>query len=240
MKTKKIVSLLMALAMTASLAVPAFASSSSSSSTASEPEYNVTDPSKLSTGITTKVTGLTSVGDVKVFVPTTGAVVLNPYKLSLKYDAATSSAVVDTTDGSTDQVISPIQYIVNGGTSDLIVYANATGISAGNLKFAAAALETDDVTNSVYMTLEAKAYADDSNDTPIAQGSGDKSIVISTRGTTTPVAVINADGGTSSYLGFNLAGTAVEAPKTNWTDRDKASVNIIFTFVPGSTLPATP
>ena len=99
---KKVLSFVLAIALVLAVAVPAFA-------TAAPGTTEIVDPARLATGVTNKITGQTSVGTLKVTVPTTNTVILNPYGLSLKI----KDGVIDNDNctASTATVSTPRQYI---------------------------------------------------------------------------------------------------------------------------------
>lgn len=70
---KKKLSLALALVMALSLAVPAFAA-----------DKEISDVNQLGEGASTQITGSTKAPTIKITVPTAGAVLLNPYKMSAK------------------------------------------------------------------------------------------------------------------------------------------------------------
>lgn len=93
MKMNKILSAALAGVMALSLMVPAFAA-----------ETEVTMDG-LADGATVEVTGTTQTATVKILVPATGEVILNPYELDCTVPGAASPVQ--------DQIISATQYIVN-------------------------------------------------------------------------------------------------------------------------------
>ena len=104
MKMKKLMSAAMAGALALSLSVPAFASGNTV----------LTGVDSLGEGATIEVTGTTKTADVKVTVPTSSSVVLNPYELDYTVEGAASAV--------NDQIISAAQYIVNDGTTESTNY----------------------------------------------------------------------------------------------------------------------
>lgn len=229
---KKVLSAALALMLAAAMATPALATTTGS--------QEITDPSKLANGVTNKVTGTTSVGTLKITVPTTNAVVLNPYALSVN---VTAEGKEDNTSGSavTDQVISPAQAIKSESTSKVKVSAIVTGTAGGNVKFATASLASDTTTktNSVFMKLVAAApdttgVASD----PLAAITEAKSITVATKSSAkTELGTLDEGDTTPQYLQFQLQGDAVKSPTNPWTTRDTVGATIAFSFdlVSGST-----
>lgn len=226
MNFKKIMSTALAGAMALSLSVPAFAAANSNTSL----EQN------------TAITGTTQAPTIKITVPDTGAVVVNPYKMSVTPDGG-STAV-------TDQIISATQFIENASDVAVKVSAQVTGTAAGNLAFATASTQTKAVTtNSVFMYFEMVASDDGSTEPTWATAYDSKSatqILISTKATKkADMLTLAAGTGTAAasaggYAAFHLAGDAASTPTTAWAAADKADVAIAFTFTPTATSTATP
>ena len=226
MNFKKIMSTALAGAMALSLSVPAFAAANSDTSL----EQN------------TAITGTTQAPTIKITVPATGAVVVNPYKMSVTPDGG-STAV-------TDQIISATQYIENASDVAVKVSAQVTGTAAGNLAFATASTQTKAVTtNSVFMYFEMVASDDNSTEPTWATAYDSKSttqILVSTKATkkadmlTLAAGTGTAAASTGAYAAFHLAGDAASTPTTAWAAADKADVAIAFTFTPTATSTATP
>ncbi len=226
MNFKKIMSSALAGVMALSLSVPAFAAANSNTSL----EQN------------TAITGTTQAPTIKITVPDTGAVVVNPYKMSVTPDGG-STAV-------TDQIISATQFIENASDVAVKVSAQVTGTAAGNLAFATASTQTKAVTtNSVFMYFEMVASDDGSTEPTWATAYDSKSatqILISTKATKkADMLTLAAGTGTAAasaggYAAFHLAGDAASTPTTAWAAADKADVAIAFTFTPTATSTATP
>lgn len=226
MNFKKIMSSALAGAMALSLSVPAFAAANADTSL----EQN------------TAITGTTQAPTIKITVPDTGAVVVNPYKMSVTPDGG-STAV-------TDQIISATQYIENASDVAVKVSAQVTGTAAGNLAFATASTQTKAVTtNSVFMYFEMVASDDNSTEPTWATAYDSKSttqILVSTKATkkadmlTLAAGTGTAAASTGAYAAFHLAGDAASTPTTAWAAADKADVAIAFTFTPTATSTATP
>lgn len=240
MKTRKLISLLMAIVMVLAVAVPAFAG---------DPSPNVTDPAKMGTGITTKMTGITTAGEISIVVPTTGAVVLNPYMLKVKPTDGTA----DPASGTEVQVASAWQSILNKSTTtDVDVTAAVTATVVGNAKLSTATEkptyskngETDHVrTNDVWAYLETEvasaAHTGDlekpaDNLSFVADNDGyQANVLIGSRVTPTKVGkIVKAASNSNSYLNFHINGVANQYADTPWTNKDTVTYSILFTFAP--------
>lgn len=242
LSTKKVVSGMMAGALALSMAVPAFAT-------------DITNSEGLATGASTEVTGTTTTPTIKVTVPATGGVVINPYKMSVKVDLTGGSNKV----ANTDQILSTPWYIKSESDVKLDVYATVTGKAEGNAVFASAELKGTETTNSVFMYLEAlpataNSSADLEFDAPNWAGTFDKTkhlVLANNKAATmkTPIATIEAaefdgDVGEAGYavksgeytgVGFHLAGSVVANPTKSWASADKVSATVAYTFVAKST-----
>ena len=224
MNFKKIMSTALAGAMALSLSVPAFAAANSDTSL----EQN------------TAITGTTQAPTIKITVPATGAVTVNPYKMEVTVGS----------DTKTDQIISATQFIENASDVAVKVSAQVTGTAAGNLAFATASTQTKAVTtNSVFMYFEMVASDDGSTEPTWATAYDSKSttqILVSTKATkkadmlTLAAGTGTAAASTGGYAAFHLAGDAASTPTTAWAAADKADVAIAFTFTPTATSTATP
>ena len=224
MNFKKIMSTALAGVMALSLAVPAFAAANTDTSL----EQN------------TAITGTTQAPTIKITVPATGTVTVNPYKMEVTVGGS----------GVTDQIISATQFIENASDVAVKVSAQVTGTAAGNLAFATASTQTKAVTtNSVFMYFEMVASDDGSTEPTWATAYDSKSatqILISTKATkkadmlTLAAGTGTAAASTGGYAAFHLAGDAASTPTTAWAAADKADVAIAFTFTPTATSTATP
>ena len=222
MKFKKLVSTALAGAMALSLSVPAFAAD--------------TDLEQ-----STNITGTTQAPTIKITVPATGAVTVNPYKMAVSVGGS----------DVTDQIISATQYIENASDVALKVSAEVTGTAAGNLAFATASTQGSraPTTNSVFMYFEMVASDDGSTEPTWATAYDSKAatqILVSTKATKkADMLTLAAGTGTAAasaggYAAFHLAGDAASTPTTAWAAADKADVAIAFTFTPTATPTATP
>lgn len=222
MNFKKIMSTALASVMALSLAVPAFAADG-------DLEQNAA------------ITGTTQAPTIKITVPATGAVTVNPYKMAVSVDGS----------DVTDQIISATQYIENASDVAIKVSAEVTGTAAGNLAFATATTQGTKAvtTNSVFMYLEMDvADKNDGTADPTWATAYDskstKQILVSTKATkkadmlTLAAGTGTAAASTGGYAAFHLAGDAASTPTTAWAAADKADVAIVFTFTP--TVAATP
>lgn len=203
MKMNKILSAALAGVMALSLMVPAFAA-----------ETEVTMDG-LADGATVEVTGTTQTATVKILVPATGEVILNPYELDCTVPGAASPVQ--------DQIISATQYIVNESNLPVKVSTKVTGtIEGAEFSATSAVAETTKKVN-----LQFGIGATSAKDTE--PGTFDTRALAKTE---TAFADITMDkkGGTNPAVGYKFSGDASKNPDTPWTTDDVVGATIAFTF----------
>lgn len=239
MLNKKVASTMLAGAMVAGLAIPAFAAEyDSTAGTANE----ITDPSKLTA--TTSVTSTVEVPTMKICVPKTGAIVANPYKLSVvvvEADSANSISEVS----SDAQIINDASYIYNYSASKINVSATVTGKVGGAVKFATAAPTNKTTDKQAYIYMKAEGVSNDGvnkvNDASFSDTAYSKAndILLSTTAVTKTNWVVmeaaeeNTTGGgydKPAGMAFKFFGSLTEQPTTSWTAKDTVSATVAFTF----------
>ncbi len=216
MSMKKIVSAAMALAMAASLTVPAFAAANN----------------------TTDITGTTQAPTIAVTVPATGAVTVNPYKMEVTVD---SNQVTDQIISApmyvtnTSDVPLVFDVTVTGKKEGNAIFSTTpigTKVVTTNSVF-------------MYAEFGAATANDGSGDPTWAAAYDSKAtnqVAISERSTTRKAVVELAatDGSTANYLAFKLAGDASSQPTTAWSSADKVGATIAFTFTAKAAAATTP
>lgn len=214
MKFKKVVSAALAGAMALSMSATALAA---------DPNVTGTDP------VDVEVTGTTQVPDIKVTIPTTASVVVNPYKLAVTVES----------NEFTDQIVSAPQFIKSESNTALDVTATVTGTAEGSAVFATAPTQGGRAvaTNSVFMYLEVLPTEDDSTAPEWAEAydkTSPSQLLVSTTAATSKTAMVTLAAGDTdaSYAAFALRGDAADKPTTAWTAADKVSAAIAFTFTP--------
>ncbi len=199
----------------------------------------------------TEITGTTQTPTISISVPQTGAVILNPYKMSVDV-----SADQDGSDLVTSQIISAPTYIKNKTDVALSVSASVTGKVEGQAVFATASTQGGTrpvTTNSAFVYLEvidAGAGDDDTATAPTTaptdaswhayDAKAANQILLAAKAVNKAnmltVPAVAADN--SSFIAYRLAGDAASSPTNAWTPADKISATIVFTFTP--TVAATP
>lgn len=202
---KKFLSTVLALVMALSLCVPAFAA---------DTVLNGVDA--LAEDATVEVTGTTKTAEVKVTVPTTGSIVLNPYEL--QYEV--SQGVTDDA-----QIISSAQYIVNESDLPIKVSTTVTGTIEGTAEFQAA--DATAVTDKKAVHLEFNIGAT-SNGTTESSSYETKALAK----TATPFTDITMDkkGDANPAISFKFTGDAAKNPDSPWTTEDVIGATIVFSF----------
>lgn len=216
MSMKKIVSAAMALAMAASLTIPAFATASN----------------------TTEIGGTTQAPTINVTVPATGTVTVNPYKMEVTVDSdkitdQIISAPLYVT--NTSDVPLVFDVTVTGKKEGNAIFS--TSSTAGKV------VATNSV--FLYAEFGAASANDGSGDPTWATAYDSKAtniVLISDKAVTKKaVAELAAtDGSDANYLAFKLSGDASSQPTTAWTSADKVGASIAFTFTAKAATAATP
>lgn len=207
MKTKKFLSLVLAMVMALSLAVPAFASAN-------------TDTSLTQS---TAIGGTTKIPTIKITVPATGSVVLNPYEMGVTVDGNTIS----------DPIVSVPQYVINASDVAVKVKATVTGKPSGAAKLVDASTATDTTgINNVFLQ-----YIYEIGDDNTVDPDGTNKIVVKAKGEATDLGTLAQGTGTAAaaagaYLAYKLTGDLVAIPTKAWTEKDTVSVNVAYTFIP--------
>jgi hypothetical protein len=249
---KRIMSLVLAGAMAASLAVPAFAAETT--------EEKKDDSANNQTKITATYEAVT----IDVDVPTTGTIQINPYGLpvSIGKDADDKDVKVQ------EQIANKPLTLKNKSEVDLNVSASVTtAINSGSdMTLATAALSSTDTAKKafVYLDIVGTTLAGAKDDDAVADAaitaaygkqtwttysetatnvvvlSASKAVSKSDMVTLTK-ATMDADSGefseyqSGSIAFFRLNGNVVQSPKTAWATTDGFTATIAFTFIPNTT-----
>ena len=188
------------------------------SSTAFASTTNITTVDGMTEGQLIEVTGTTKTADIKITVPTSGSIVLNPYELNYDLPAGSNPAT------STDQIISAKQYIHNESDLPVKVSGTVTGTAEG-AEFVAgsAAAVTDKKAVNLKFTIGAVA-----NDTAALPSTG--AIELTTTAQDLPDTTLDKKNGTNTYVVFGFTGDASKNPTNAWTADDIVGATIAFTF----------
>lgn len=205
MKMKKLVSAALAGAMALSLSTTALAASVS----------DVSEPVEV------EVSGTTEVPTIKISVPASGSVILNPYRLDVEIGEKDDGSALT----SSSQVISATQYIVNESDLAVNVTTSVTGTADG-AKFSAATVGADATEKLVYLTFNIAATTDGETE-PTTWGTAKP---LSTTAVTFDAIKMDKKGGTNVAVGYKLEGDATANPKEAWTTDDTVGAMVTFTF----------
>jgi hypothetical protein len=251
MLNKKLTSLVLAGAMAASLAVPAFAATE-------------VDPL---TNRTTNVTAAYQDVTIAVWVPSDATVYVNPYGLpvAIGKDSNDKDVKVD------GQIVSKPLVLKNQSDVALDINISYTSAVKGSFTFATTAPTDSDTKNAGFVYLDVRQATsltgEDSavTDAAIAEAwkevtwdeySADAKNELLLKATTTAVpktgmetlAAATMDDDTGEFKEYaagsiafvGITGSCVTSPKTAWTTKDGFTVKLAFTFTPSTSAASTP
>lgn len=233
MKKTKLLSSLLAISMLASMSLSSFAATPPSDQTGTEASTDLP-----TTGTTVNTTGTIETPAVKVKLPATADVLLNPYGLTIN--------------SKTDQIFAAGIKIENLTQADVAVYVKTVkGTPSGNLKLATKAPTATDTTNSAYLVLRtavgtsaaAPTAADikdiDTQAVVAASATKEGDVVIGTADLKSEVLVAklkkSANGSTAENDGTcysKIVGKMTTAPANPWTASDGVTIATTFTVKP--------
>jgi len=255
---KKLLSMIMAIAMVASLAATAFATGDTF--TPGTGEYpsseNFTDTTKT---FTSTVKSKVKAPTIKVTIPTTNNVYLNPYKMSVTIDSTTHS----------DEIVALPTVIKSASDCKLAFSAIVTGKASTGVTLEKASVKktaTDGTvsdaknTNSVYMFVYFAAAADEATAKALTVPAADATsgapnfaatstnpdinaiVVQTTASKSTKVLELEAAASDSAptWGAFTVGGDIVAAPTTPWTDKHTVDVTVALSIAPVQATPAAP
>lgn len=210
---KKFLSTVLALVMALSLCVPAFAA-------------EISSVDGLGEASEVEVTGETKIPAIKISVPTTGKVILNPYSLSFTPEG--QSTAID------EQIFSVPQYVINQSDLKVKVSTKITGVIEG-AAFSENSVDASETAKKVFLEYNyAKAtVAVDATAPTTEPTTWDKETL-----STTPVEIkdtnaveLDKKGGTDeNALGFKFTGDATANPTDPWTTDNTVGATVAFTF----------
>lgn len=187
------------------------------------------------------VTSTTAMPTLKVTVPTTADIVLNPYKIN-----------VTTPITGNDTIMSPEYEIKNESQCGVTVAATVKATPAGAAAIATAPLKGTETTKSVFMYLETTATSDTyygeyvAKEVKPAKGASltpeqeaanaacKAQMAITAKDTTKDIATLSAGDTTAQSIFFKVQGDAVTAPKTPWVAADKVDLALTLKITPNA------
>lgn len=237
MKRKKLLSLILALAMAFSLALPAFAGEGD------EPAGNEAPDTTSNTTQTVQMNAGIKSGVINFTMASPGAVILNPYQMK-------ASAGSDST-GTYHQIYSPAVYCKNKSTFPLSIEATVTGkpspakeatdetpaVVASTAKIVAAAPAATVTEKQVFLYAEF-GVSDAADKEPVWATAYNKSatnqVVASETGANKKgVASLPATDGeeaNANYLWFKFDGAATKTPSEAWLASDTVDATVALTL----------
>lgn len=194
-------------------------------------DANIDSLSGAAEGTDIEVSGSVEVPTISITVPTTAAIVINPYQMSVTPDGADEA--------STNAIICPEYTITNN--SDVAVAVNVESLSAdvsnaGGAVLATAALKGTETTKSVFCYLDVHT----TGETATAYSKATNQLLVGT--TAKPaskdaITTLDATGGDVTTCDFSFAGSVVANPTvtdsvTPWSDTDTVSIALKYSFTP--------
>ena len=180
--------------------------------------------------IETEIESSVKAPTIKVTVPTTGAVGINPYGMEFEVDGLDEAA--------TDKIISPVQFIKNESDVAISVDVSVSATPAEGVTLATAALKGTETTKSVFLYFEIANAEDASTEPTWADAYNAKTaghVIVGTEAkptVKTGVVQLAAGDDAATYAAFHMAGDVASKSAKPWADTDTVDVKIAFTFNP--------
>jgi hypothetical protein len=211
MKIKKLGALIMALAMTLALAIPAFATDA--------PTRSITS------------TGANQLGLIDVTLGTDSGVTLNPYQMK-----ATITPNGGTAQSSYHQVFFVPVKCTNKSTWGLKVNASITGaIVGGAAQFVTSVPKDNATTKDVFLYAEFGVSAKDEEpawETAYTKAANQVLVGSEASAEKTVATLGAASSSKPNYLWYKFDGALTKSPETAWATGDKVNATIALTFIP--------
>jgi len=179
----------------------------------------------------TKISAVCRLPEIKVTVPSTGRVYINPYKIPVNIGASENSG----------QIISLPASIANNSEVPIEVNVTVTGKpkSGSTLTLSQTSTkDSDETSKKVFLYFEMQATDPGTDLTTLTWDSAynaDKHVIINGQKKDNIVKLSAAENGKATEGGigaFHIAGDAVQSPENEWNDTDGVDVDIAFTFTP--------
>lgn len=187
-----------------------------------------------STIITATLTNKTPT--IKVTVPSTGEVYLNPLKLPVSINSkSTREQIVSTPCMIANESDVPLQVDVTvtgqineGSNMSLVTTSTKNSTSTSKRAFIYFEIQPADTDNFSKVTWDAAYKSTKRNHIPVTTYGRTKTNTVVLAGTDLNGEIAEKGG----YAAFRLTGDIIAAPKKPWTENDGLTVEIAFTFVP--------
>lgn len=220
----KLLSLGMAVVMALSMSVTAFADDNTTT---------ISGNGKFSGSV--KATGTTDVPIISVTVPSSAAFIINPYNIPFSMQVSTDSLteLSGAEDDPNLSIVSPTYTVKSTSGIGLNVDVKLTGAipSGSKISLASKELTGKETSKSAFIYFEIKEQSDSFKD---SYEKANNQIVLSKRATTRKSVCFIPAGTESSpsEAECKFFGSVAANPKTAWTENDKVTATIVFTFTP--------
>lgn len=173
----------------------------------------------------TEVNAQCDLPEIRVTVPSTASIFINPYEMSVEIDGG----------ASTDQIISTPAAIKNESPVPLSVNVTITGYLKENciMRLASESVKDSDTTSKcAFIYFEIVASDSTAGDWAETYDPEKHLLVRTGSRTMRNIVTLDAVDGDNPYGAFRLTGDCVAYPRTEWTEEDGLDAKIAFTFVP--------
>lgn len=173
------------------------------------------------------VTVTTEVPTIKVTLPTTADITINPYKMEVEVDGETYS----------ESIISPEYTITNESDCGVKITATASATAGGDAVIASSALKGTESTKSIFLYIDSAygdvAYADAYNSKSTNQ------LAITSKEASKTIMELAAGADAAQEGTYMIKGDAASAPDEPWKATDTATVTLSFKVDPVAAAEAT-
>lgn len=173
----------------------------------------------------TEVNAQCDLPEIRVTVPSTASIFINPYEMSVEIDGG----------ASTDQIISTPAAIKNESLVPLNVNVTITGYLKENciMRLVAESVkDTDTTSKCAFIYFEMVASDSETGDWAETYDPEKHLLVRTGSRSMRNIVTLDAVDGDKPYGAFRLTGDCVAYPRTAWTEEDGLNAEIAFTFIP--------
>lgn len=157
---------------------------------------------------------------IKVTLPVSADVVINPYRLKTEVGGSESY----------DSIASPPYTIKNESDCRVKITATASAQAQGNAVIASAPLKGGETTNSLFLFIET-AYGD-KNFTGVYDANAENQLAIGTDSVSKAVMTLEEGDFIPQEGKFRISGDAASAPDLPWRASDTVTINLSFKIDP--------
>ena len=176
----------------------------------------------------TIIQALCKVPEIRVTVPETGTLFINPYKMSIGIDGETTGHQIVSTPGA----------ILNESPIPISVSATVTGTikEGSDMTLSGASIDPNYTKKKAFIYFEIQPANDPNAVTWDSEFDVEKHIIVrSSTKTKKNIVTLDAfdeNGKKKCYGAFRLTGDCAAVPKIPWTESDGINVTVAFTFKP--------